>query len=445
MKRTVLLLSFCVLLLIAAKGYTQQKVNLLDSARRLSGFSSALVAADTTPVPAIIENPLFYNYNFTYKKRLDSIQRDIPLTYNEAVQRYIDVYAGRKDMMGKMLGLSEYYFPIFENALKAYDIPSELKYLPIIESSMNSHAVSRVGATGLWQFMFSTAKGYGLNIDNFVDERKDPIQASFAAAAYFKDAYAELGDWLLAIAAYNCGTGNVNRAINKAHSRDFWEIRPFLPLETRNYVPALIAAIYVMNCPEKHQIKSQQSAFAAKTDTVQVSKVISLSDLAQALSIREDEIVNLNPSYKKKIVNGSMELPKRIIMPSASLANFAMVYDVLNNSMPIEVDTRVVQASNDDRRTFKKVKAVAVAKQPAIVYHKVGAGQNLSVIADRYHVEVQDLKAWNKLKGNSILPGQRLIVSKRTEATATPETKEGKKYISYRSGNSRHSQATGKL
>lgn len=439
MKRNVLLLSFCVLLLPAFKSQAQQMINKLDSASTISDFRTTTMAADTTPVPAIIENPLFYNYNFTYKKRLDSIQKELPLTYNEAVQRYIDVYTSRKDMMGKMLGLADYYFPIFENALKAYDVPAELKYLPIIESSMNSHAVSRVGATGLWQFMFSTAKGYGLNIDNFVDERKDPIQASFAAAAYFKDAYAELGDWLLAVAAYNCGTGNVNRAINKANSRDFWAIRPFLPLETRNYVPALIAAIYVMNCPEKHQIKPQQSLFAAKTDTVQVSRFISLSELAQALSVQEDEIVNLNPSYKKKIVNGSPELPKRVIMPSASLANFAMVYEVLNHANSVAIDTRIVQAANDDRRTFRKFKPVKLAQPIEKVYHRVVPGQNLSVIANKYNVEVQDLKVWNKLKSNSLVPGQRLLISKNSDVSR-PEHKPAKKYISYRGKSTGASQ-----
>ena len=161
-----------------------------------------------------------------------------------------------------MLGLSDYYFPIFEKALKANDIPEEIKYLPIIESSMNPQAVSRVGATGLWQFMFATAKGYGLKMDSFVDERKDPIQASYAAAAYFRDAYAELGDWLLAIAAYNCGRGNVDRAIKKANSRDFWDIRPFLPMETRNYVPAFIAAVYVMNFSKAHDIEREDSEFS---------------------------------------------------------------------------------------------------------------------------------------------------------------------------------------
>jgi len=438
MKRNILALCFCLLVLSAATGLAQQKINRLDSVRNITatGFLSPTLSSDTAAVPVVMENPLFYNYNFTYKKRLDSIQREIPLSYNESVQKYIEVYSGRKEMMGKMLGLSEYYFPIFENALKEYNVPMELKYLPIIESSMNSHAISRVGATGLWQFMFSTAKGYGLNMDNFVDERKDPIQASYAAAAYFRDAYAELGDWLLAIAAYNCGTGNVNRAIIKAHSRDFWAIRPYLPLETRNYVPAFIAAIYVMNCPDKHQIKAQKSFFAMKTDTIQVNRFISLSDVAQALSIEEDELFDLNPSYKKKIVNGSAESPKRIIMPKVSLTNFAMIYEVLNNSS-LDTDTRIILASNDDRRLHKKVKATpAPERKYSPVYHHVKSGQNLGEIADQYHIEVQDLKVWNKLKSNNIVPGQKLIVAKNSAIIKTAEPKTAKKYISYKAKSS---------
>jgi len=442
MKLNVLILSFGLLITAAFNGAAQQKINRLDSISPV-GFLSITKSPDTTAVPLVMESPVFYNYNFTYKKRLDSIQRDIPLSYNESVQKYIDVYSSRKDMMGKMLGLSEYYFPIFENALKAYDVPQELKYLPIIESSMNSHAISRVGATGLWQFMFTTAKGYGLSMDNYVDERKDPIQASYAAAAYFKDAFAELGDWLLAIAAYNCGTGNVNRAIAKAHSRDFWAIRPFLPMETRNYVPAFIAALYVMNCPDKHQIKSQKSLFAIKTDTIQVNRYVSLTELAQAMTMEEEDLFTLNPSYKKKIVNGSAESPKRIIMPKVSLANFASIYEVLNNSV-VNNDTRVILAANDDRRIHKRHKEVAEVK-PAAVYHKVGAGQNLSTIADQYHVEVQDLKVWNHLKGSQLMPGQKLIISKKAASSKQSESNPAKKYISYKGKSGSRAGASERL
>lgn len=397
MKIKVYFASVCVLALTGFSTVAQQQQ------RRLS-------ITDTTYVPVVDETPAFHNHNYLYKARLDSIEKMVPLTYNEHVQKYIDIYAGRKEMMGKMLGLSGYYFPIFEKALKSYNIPEEIKYLPIIESSMNPHAVSRVGATGLWQFMFATAKGYGLNIDNFVDERKDPIQASYAAAAYFRDAYEELGDWLLAIAAYNCGRGNVNRAIAKADSRDFWEIRQFLPMETRNYVPAFIAAVYVMNYSRDHQIKAQKSTFLKNTDIIQVNRSISLSSLAAALNTDLDELWSLNPSYKKMIVNGTELSPKRVILPKVSLASFARVYQLLNEDL--EVDKQLVLASNNSSRERHKAKAV---NKTSISYHRVMPGQNLSIIAVKYNVEVQDLKVWNNLKSSSIVPGQRLKIYHQVE------------------------------
>ena len=379
-----------------------------------------VVLTDTAALPIVSEVPLFVNYNFSYKTRLDSIQKTVPLAYNEFVQKYIDIYSVRKDQMGKMLGLSEYYFPIFEKALQSYNIPNEIKYLPIIESSMNPHAVSRVGATGLWQFMFGTAKGYGLHIDNYVDERKDPIQASYAAAAYFRDAYEELGDWVLAIAAYNCGMGNVKRAIEKADSRDFWEIRRFLPNETRNYVPAFIAAVYVMSCPDKHQINLQKSAFLKNTDTIQVNRVISLATLAGAMNLEEEELFGLNPSYKKKIVNGSAAVPKRIILPKVSLSDFAALYDVLNKEGQ-DPEMTVVLASNDG---YKSRKAKVKVKSPYF-YHKVSSGQSLGIIANKYHVEVQDLKVWNHLKGSGIVPGQKLKVYNGADEKASSKPLRG--------------------
>lgn len=406
MKINVLFAS-CILALTSFSAAAQQQRQQILS----------LHIIDTVSVPVLPETPTFYNHNYVLKARLDSIQKMVPLSYNEHVQKYIDIYSGRKDMMGKMLGLSEYYFPVFEKALKYYNIPEEIKYLPIIESSMNAHAVSRVGATGLWQFMFATAKDYGLNMDNFVDERKDPTQASYAAAAYFKDAYQELGDWLLAIAAYNCGMGNVKRAIIKADSHDFWEIRPYLPQETRNYVPAFIAALYVMKCSGHHQIKSQPSTFVRNTDTIQVNRFVSLPQLATALSIEEDALCGLNPAYKKKIVNGTEEEPKRIIIPKVNMAQFAQIYEVLNNT-ELDVNPHVFLASNDDRRIKKKV---AAKPATAISYHKVTPGQTLSAIAEKYHVEVQDLKVWNGLKSSSIVPGQKLKIH-------NPESTKRKQY-----------------
>lgn len=363
---------------------------------------------DTVAVP-VVADLLFYNQNLTYKLRLDSIQKTVPLSYNEYVQNFIDIYSKRKEKFGKMLALSGYYFPIFEGALKAYHIPEEIKYLPIIESDMNPHAVSRVGATGMWQFMFGTAKAYGLNMDNFVDERKDPIQASYAAAAYFRDAYEELGDWLLAIAAYNCGKGNVTRAIDKAGSRDFWVIRPYLPKETRDYVPAFIASIYVMNYANAHQIVAQTPIINFKTDTVLVNHFVALADLAKAMNYEEVTLAGLNPSYKKKIVNGTILLPKRIILPRVDPADYAKVYEVLNADFNIEKN--VIMASTDDVRDLRKKKiSVAASQAIATIFHEVAPGQNLGNIADKYNVEVQDLKVWNSLKSNAIIPGQKLKI-----------------------------------
>ncbi len=423
--RRIVLASLCFLTIFAAAAQNVKRTVQSDST--LKNIVGA-VRLDTVPVP-IANGALVFNQNYIYKLRLDSIAKTVPLSYNEYVQNFIDIYSRRKEMMGQMLGLSSYYFPIFEKALKAYQIPAEIKYLPIIESSMNPHAISRVGATGMWQFMFGTAKAYGLTMDNFVDERKDPIQASYAAAAYFRDAYEELGDWLLAIAAYNCGKGNVTRAMEKANSRDFWEIRQFLPKETRDYVPAFIAAIYVMHYPSLHQIETKKPSMNYQTDTVLVNRFVALADVAKAIRYEESTLYGLNPSYKKKIVNGTSQLPKRIILPKVDQADYANLFEVLNTDL--DVDKEIILASTDDVRDLRKMaKAKKVeAVQQATTVHKVKPGQNLSQIANLYHIEVQDLKVWNKLKSNTVIPGQRLKVKATEAKTEKPISKAS--YISY--------------
>ncbi|WP_406824376.1 transglycosylase SLT domain-containing protein [Pedobacter sp. KACC 23697] len=405
MIKKLLFASICACLGYVSFSSAQQTLKL-DSLPKIR--NNIFINTDTVAVPVVSENPLSMGQNFIYKLRLDSIAKTVPLPYNEYVQQYIDIYAKRKDMFGKMIGLSSYYFPIFDKALKDYNIPQEIKYLTIVESQMNPHAISRVGATGIWQFMFGTGKAYGLKMDNFVDERKDPIQASYAAAAYFRDAFEELGDWLLAIAAYNCGKGNVNRAIDKAGSRDFWVIRQFLPKETRNYVPAFIAAVYVMNYSHKHQITAQASSMFLKTDTVQTTRFVSLATLAKALNIEEQAILALNPSYKKKIVNGTDDEPKRIVMPKLRDIDYAGIYDVLNNH-EVDVDMKVVAASTDDVRDLRKKKNIGIATS-TVVYHKVSSGQSLTTVADKYGVEVQDLRVWNGLKSKMLVPGQKLKI-----------------------------------
>lgn len=373
---------------------SQQKVKA-DSLSQL--IARKLAAMDTLGVPAAGQ-PLVSDQNLLYKLRLDSIQQTVPLTYNEHVQKYIDSYCGRKNEFGKLLSLSTYYFPIFEKALSAYDIPLEIKYLPIIESSMNPMAVSRVGATGIWQFMYATGKGYGLDIDKYIDERRDPIEASYAAAAYFKDAYNNLGDWLLAIAAYNCGMGNVNRAIAKAGSHDFWEIRNYLPQETRNYVPAFIAAVYTMNYAKCHNIAKADTDLDLQTDIIQVKRFVSFADLAKVTNWDETVIEKLNPAYKKRIINGTQAMPKRVILPRVDFVQYQPLYALINNEPDKEMALAVA------------TKEVVAKTNTAWVNYKVQPGQSLAAVANKFKVEVQDIKVWNNLSVNRIVPGQRLKI-----------------------------------
>ena len=345
---------------------------------------------------------LKFNPNLIYKYRLDSISSNIHLDYNSYVQSYIDAFTTkRKTEMGKMLGLGNYYFPIFEKALAAYKVPQEFKYLPIIESSMNPMAVSRSGATGLWQFMYTTGKVYGLTIDDFVDERRDPIAASYAAAAYLKDAYKEFGDWLLALAAYNCGSGTVSRAILKVgRNSNFWDIQPYLPAETRSYVPAFIATNYMMNYYNKHDVKAVDEA-NIQTDSVYVNKYVSFQKIAQSLNMNVNDLLSLNPSFKKSIINGSLKAPKRLIIPKVSSYKFSNVFYALN--------------ADEDQNL--KIEAIIDTPQeeellPTNLTHVVKKGENLTIIANHYLLEVQDLIILNDLKSHDLAVGQKLNVNK---------------------------------
>lgn len=356
------------------------------------------IVQDTIPKVVLPSNLLVSFQNGIFKNRLDSLRKDVDLSYNNHVQKYIDTYINRKEHIGKMLGLSEYYFPIIEKALKEIGLPDELKYITVIESSLNPNAVSRSGAVGPWQFMYTTAKGYGLTMDTYTDERKDPQKASMAAAHYLQDAYNSIGDWLLAIAAYNCGTGAVTRAITKSGGvADFWRVRPFLPLQTQNYVPAFIATVYAMNYHKIHEIVVKPAGFTTLTDIIPVNRRISISSVARAAELDVKELLILNPSYKKQIINGSKLLPMPLVIPSVTNAAYSSLYDLFNGkadeAMPIKV--------------FSGLKV----PEAQLASHQVKAGQSLSSIAELYGVEVQDLKVWNKLNGTSIITGQIIRLS----------------------------------
>jgi len=357
--------------------------------------SGLVPAATVSAASHAVAHPALNAFESMMAKRLDSIKKDVPLDYNEYVQSYIDKYVARKEDMGYILGKAKYYFPIYEKAFRDAGIPEEIKFLSIVESELNPNAVSRVGATGPWQFMSTTAKNFGLNIDNYVDERRDPIQASYAAAAYIKDAYEEFGDWLLAIASYNCGKSSVERAIEKANALDFWSIRDYLPAETRNYVPAYIAMAYVMNYSKKHHIVAHPCSFSTVTDTVLVNKFVSLSNIARVLSVETKELAILNPAYTRLIVNGTPAAPKRLIIPQVSKEKYSALYDALNGSS-LTVASGPVYSTDGG--------SGAVDQMPA--YHVVRRGETLARIADKYGVELNDLKEWNHT--TRAVPGKML-------------------------------------
>ncbi|MFC0518027.1 transglycosylase SLT domain-containing protein [Mucilaginibacter angelicae] len=399
-------LTICLLSLQILQAETVISANSFKQINRVTKFNPDAVNADTTILPVLNQPLPLSSYGGLYKRRLDSIRKDIQLDYNEYVQAYIDLYMHNREEMGQVAGLTKYYFPIYEKAFREAGIPEEIKFLSIVESKLDPNAVSRVGATGLWQFMGTTAKIYGLNMDNYVDERRDPIQSSYAAAAYLKDAYQEFGDWLLAIASYNCGKSNVERAVEKAGGvTDFWSIRQYLPVETRGYVPAFIAMNYVMHYFNRHNIVAQACNFSTRTDTVMVKRVVPLSNVAQALDVSLREITILNPSYRMAVVNGSPKTPRRLIIPQTAKDNYAALYNVLNG-----VDGPVPAAAKPAAYAAVQY-ASAKSERHIPTHHKVKKGETLASIADKFGCEVSDLKVWNHLKTNRAPVGAMLKVS----------------------------------
>jgi membrane-bound lytic murein transglycosylase D len=333
-----------------------------------------------------------------------------------------------------MLGLSKYYFPIFEKALREAGLPDEIKFLTVIESALNPHAVSKSGAVGPWQFMYTTAKGYGLVMDTYVDERKDPVKASYAAAHYLVDAYKRIGDWLLTIAAFNCGTGAVTRAIQKSGGvADFWKVRSFLPQETQNYVPAFIATVYAMNYYKTHSIEPRPAGFNISTDVIQVNRKISIASVAAATGLDIKELSVLNPSYKKQVINGSLQYPKSLVIPGIENSAYASLYEVLNGeespqpeavhasvknpsaepiSAPDYQRVRPGQIPGQNIRLSAPQKPSSTTGESGYMSYIVKVGDTLSGIADKFTgLTVSKLKALNGLTRSAISPGMRLIVN----------------------------------
>ena len=330
-----------------------------------------------------------------YIERLSKLPTLIDMPYNSIIREYITLYAAkRRKLVESLLGFGIYYFPIFEDALEKEGLPLELKYMPVIESALRPNAVSRVGAAGLWQIMPKTAKGLGLEVNSLVDERRSPIKSSDAAAKYLKELYNIYNDWSLAIAAYNCGPGNVNKAIIRSGGKkDFWGIYHHLPRETRGYVPAFIAANYIMNYYEEHNICPVAAEIPLATDTIVINERINLQQISAVLNTPIEMLRELNPQYRNDIVPGNIK-PYHLRLP------VQLIYAYLNSQDSI---------INYRQEYFARQQTVEPAKLE-YGYHKIRNGESLSSIAKKYHTTVTKIKELNGLKSNNIRAGQSIKV-----------------------------------
>ena len=345
------------------------------------------------------ENEIPVYSNEDIKTRLSLLENEIPLDYNDQVRPYIDLYTVRKrKLLAKVLTLSKLYFPTIEEIFDREGIPLEMKYLAVIESALNHAATSPVGAAGMWQFMAPTGNMYGLKTTNNLDERRDFIKSTEASVKYFKNSYRVYGDWLLVIASYNCGMGNVNKAIRKSGGKSsFWEIMPYLPRETRGYVPAFIAANYSMNYASEHNIYPAELDLNYHTDTVQVDNRYSLEQLSMALDISVAEIKQLNPSLRKGYIPFTADKVS-LTLPYNKVIKFASVNNIENLNL---ADEQLMVLANSKPKVLTETDKI---------FYKVRKGDLLASIANEYNVTVKQLKKWNRIKGYKLKKGQRLKI-----------------------------------
>ena len=374
----------------------------------------------------------------TYKARLMSLPNIIPIQYNNIVRNSIDLYAERRrPLVRYMLGMADYYFPIIEQVLDEHDMPLELKYLAVVESALNPKALSRVGASGLWQFMLPTAKAYGLTINSLVDERFDPVKSTEAACRYLKSMYEIYGDWNLVLAAYNCGPGNVNKALRRSGGKtDFWEIYPHLPRETRSYVPLFFAANYIMTYHCEHNICPIQTSLPLATDTIMVNKMLHLQQVADVLSMDIEDIRALNPQYKRDIIPGNSGAAI-LKLPATQAYAFVDKEDTVYTHNAAELLANIIPLNADGKPESSTRERIT---------HRTVRGETLYTIANTHGVTARDIRKWNGLGSNRIAAGRNLILfvdnggvmiasnknaNNKPQEEVTITTSDGS-YISYR-------------
>lgn len=367
------------------------------------GNDTSFVVTDLADSVFIPEFP-----DSVYIKRLEELPLVMEMSYNKIVRNYIHMYTHKRtELVETMLGLSDYYFPIFEQILDSKNMPIELKYLAVIESALNPNAVSRVGATGMWQFMYYTGKSYKLEINSLVDERRDPIKATYAAIDFMQDLYDIYHDWILVIAAYNCGPGNVNKAIRRSGGKkDYWEIYYRLPRETRGYVPAFIAATYVMNYYKEHNIQPKASELPILCDTIIVNEKIHFEQIAKFMDIDVAELRSLNPQFRRDIIPGHTK-PYALRLPYNQTLAFIDNKDTIITYNDSVYFNPAAMAKTPVYNTYKPG---APSKNHTKLSYTIKSGDNLGFIAEWYNVSVSNIKYWNGIRGSRIRAGQKLAI-----------------------------------
>lgn len=384
----------------SGKGIVNESSNMLemiDTLKIIPYFDESKINVCNYPSGYIPKYP-----DSIYAQRIEELNRNttIELVYNKHVKSFIDVYAVQKrDKTERILGLADVYFPLFEQTLDKYNMPLELKYLAVVESALNPRAGSSAGAKGLWQFMYGTGKMYKLNVTTLVDDRFDPLKSTEAACQHLNDLYNMFGDWFLALAAYNSGAGNVKKAIRRAGGiKNYWAIWPYLPRETRGYVPAFIAVNYIMNYPAEHNICPLDPGIIKDgIDTVMVYDVLHFDQLNEMLGIPMEDIKFFNPQYKAGIIPATGKNPCVLQIPEQYVASY------IDNEK--ELYTFKTKSGIDKEKLQEQMKNISDRS-----VHVVKKGENLSIIAKKYHISVKQLKTWNNLKSDNLSIGQKLIV-----------------------------------
>ena len=404
MKRLLYILLLTGILIPATRANDSTNLLMTDTVESPIFFDEALAWLDTTECLSdtiIAELP-----DSIYKQRLQALPFVIEVPYNEVVRRYILRYVKHSPrQLAALQRKAEYYLPIFENILAKHDLPYELCYMPVIESALNPQARSHMGATGLWQFMPATGKKYGLEINSLVDERMDPIRSTEAACLFLKNLYGIFQDWNLVIAAYNCGPGNVNKAIHRAGGkRDFWSIYPFLPSETRGYLPIFIAASYAMNYAQEHGICPADPLPTMAADTIITTHRQHLKQIADNIDIPLAELRRLNPQYPRDIIPGGKSYA--ICLP---IEKAGMYIDLQDTILAYRAE-ELIHNRRDEIELLHRTSVNGGYSINGVTYYKIKEGDTLGGIAKKFRVSVKQLKAWNGLKSDMIRAGKTLKI-----------------------------------